>query len=133
MPKDTPMRPFKFTVALDDREFNRNEGFGEGEMYDTETVINCVQIHDPHIEIFKYPLKSIYLLDDSRTVTPYYVAGWSIDVAKEVSGVGKGSIRLHPFPTNPDGKTRPDNGRVINYDTWMLGPRRSYHLKVTFS
>jgi hypothetical protein len=127
MPKNIPMRPFKFTVALDNHEpFPRNQGFGEGEMYDTETVTNGVQIHDPHIEMFKDALKSIYLVDDGRTVTPYYVAGWSLDV-------GKGKVILHPFPCNPNGETRPDNGRVIDFTTWLHGPRRAYHLKVTFS
>lgn len=68
---------------------------------------------------------SVYLVDDGRTVRPFYVAGWSQD---------RDRIMLHPFPTNydPDGKhlVRADDGRPIDFGNWMLGPRRAYHLKI---
>ena len=63
---------------------------------------------------------AVYLLDDGLTVRAHYVAGWSKDGAR---------IYFAPFPTNPDGRTR-DDGRVIDYLTWALGPRRCYHVKV---
>jgi hypothetical protein len=70
-------------------------------------------------------VKSVYLIDDGRTVRPYYVAGWSTKNDR---------ITLHPFPTNyhPNGepKTRDDNGRPVDHGMWMLGPRRAYHLKI---
>lgn len=64
--------------------------------------------------------KAVYLLDDGLTVRAHYVAGWQPNTGK---------VYLHPFPVNPDGRTRPD-GRVIDYSTWALGPRRCYHVKV---
>lgn len=69
---------------------------------------------------------AVYLLDDGRTVRPFYVAGWSPD---------SDHILLHAFPTNyrPDGerKIRDDNGRPVDHGPWALGPRRAYHLKIT--
>lgn len=71
---------------------------------------------------------AVYLIDDGRTVEPYYVAGWG--------GLPEQThVMLHPFPTNygADGApiTRADNGRPVDFGTWMLGPRRAYHVKVT--
>lgn len=65
--------------------------------------------------------RAVYLLDDGKAVIPYYVAGWDNT---------NGELFIQPFPTNPTGETRPDNGRVIDYSTWRLGPTRAYHLKV---
>jgi hypothetical protein len=37
-------------------------------------------------------------------------------------------IFLAPFPVN--GGLRPDTGRPVDMSNWMIGPRRTYHLKV---
>lgn len=73
----------------------------------------------------KDAMRAVYLLDDGRSVRPYYVAGYSQE---------RDRITLHQFPTNyrPDGtrKVRADNGQPVDHGTWMLGPRRAYHLKL---
>lgn len=69
--------------------------------------------------------RAVYLIDDGATVTPLYVAGWHDAADGKID-----RLFLQPFPVNPDGRTRPD-GRVIDYSTWQLGPRRCYHVKVT--
>lgn len=70
-------------------------------------------------------VRAVYLIDDGRSVRPYYVAGHSQQ---------RDRIFLHPFPVNyaPDGtrKMRADNGRPVDFGNWMLGPRRAYHLKL---
>lgn len=77
----------------------------------------------------KDPHRAVYLLDDGSTVRPHYVGGWAS--ASPESDITKQTdiVWLYPFPTNPDGATRPD-GRVIDYSTWALGPRRCYHVKI---
>lgn len=66
--------------------------------------------------------RAIYIVDDGKTAVPYYVAGWKDEQA---------AVFLQAFPVNPDGRTRSDNGQVIDYSGWVMGPRRVYHLKVT--
>lgn len=69
--------------------------------------------------------RALYLIDDGRTVRPYWAAGHSQE---------RDRIFLHPMPTNyrPDGdrRVRPDNGRAVDFGDWLLGPRRAYHLKI---
>lgn len=71
--------------------------------------------------------KSLYLLDDGRTARIMYVSGW----AKADHATQANQLWLQDIPVNPDGETRPDNGERIQYSTWRLGPRRTYHLKLT--
>jgi len=62
------------------------------------------------------PHNAVYVLDDGKTAVPYYVTGWS---RKSDKGL---PIWLQTYPVNPSG--------VIDYNTWSLGPRKSYHLKI---
>lgn len=70
----------------------------------------------------------IFLVDDGRTVEPYFVGGWRDDADY---------IVIHRFPTNfnADGSPlmRGDRDEQVDFGTWMLGPRTAYHLKVKFS
>lgn len=61
-----------------------------------------------------------FILDDGMELITCYVSGWQPST---------GQVFIQPFPVNPDGNTRPD-GRVIDYSTWSLGPRTTYHLKL---
>jgi hypothetical protein len=63
--------------------------------------------------------RAVYVWDDGQTVVPLYVAGYQPDAS---------SVYLCPYPL-ANGRRRPDNGRPIDFSTWVLGPRRSYHLK----
>lgn len=66
-----------------------------------------------------------FLLDDGHTVTALYVASWHQEHRYLI---------LHQFPMNfhPTGepKMRADRQEQVDHSTWMLGPRRYYHLKV---
>lgn len=62
---------------------------------------------------------AMYVVDDGTKVRPFYVAGWQPG----------GDVYLHPFPT-ADGAIRPDNGRPVDYSTWIVTPRRAYHIKL---
>lgn len=70
--------------------------------------------------------KAIWLMDDGRTVQPFYVASWHEEHQH---------IILHPFPVkvNDDGtpRLRANDGRPVDFSNWQLGPRRAYHVKLT--
>jgi hypothetical protein len=88
---------------------------------------------DPRIvifgaEVFKHMEKANFLVDDRRTVRPYYVSGYS------PPDFESRHVILSPFPTNfhRDGSPvlRPD-GTPVNMANWQVGPRVTYHLIVT--
>ncbi len=121
----TATESLRWSARLDNYNTPRDYAMGTGLVYaadedgtraETITLLGVDELRENN--------KAVYLLDDGKTVTVWYVAGWSSDPADR-------SLYLQQFPTNPDGRTRPDNGRVIDYNTWQLGPRRSYHLKIT--
>ena len=71
--------------------------------------------------------RASFLLDDGRTIEPMYVSGWNEN--------GAARVFLAPFPTNYDENGAPimradDPSRAVNYDSWTLGPRVTYHLKI---
>ena len=55
--------------------------------------------------------ESLYLIDNGKSVEPFYVAGWSTDDTH--------NLYLHSFPTGP---------RMTG---WSLSPRKAFHVKVT--
>lgn len=64
-----------------------------------------------------------FLIDDGASVVPWYCAGWSpSDDAP--------AFYLNAFPTNPDGRVRPDNGRPVDYSSWLRASTRAWHLKI---
>lgn len=69
--------------------------------------------------------RSILLIDDGSTVTPYYSAGWSGENSDHPD-----VVFFHPYPTNPNGRRRDDNGEIIDYRTWIHAPARAFHVKV---
>ena len=90
--------------------------------YSTETVTDGLIIDDAR-QLRDYT-HAVYLIDDGRTVRPYYVAAWHPEGDYVIA---------HPFPTNytADGSPQPRvDGLPVNYDSWQLGPRRAYHVKV---
>ena len=104
--------PPRETVALDVYRFTGHSGR-------TEYLL------DSAMDILRGADAAGYLLDDGRTVTPLYVAGWHPD---------RRYVLAHTFPANFDADGNPlvraDDRRPVNFDTWALGPRRYYHLKV---
>jgi hypothetical protein len=113
---------FTFAAALDNyAPVHRSQANGSGEVWTMHDGRERLAIVDAE-DLFKDAFKALYLLDDGSTVTPYYVAGYN-PVARP------GVVFLQTFPVN--GGIREDNGRPANFDTWMLGPARTYHLKIT--
>lgn len=115
----TITRTATYRAPLDNHSITRNFAGGhlhfyaaEGDMAETITLHQSGQFKDAE--------QANYLIDDGATVRPFYVSGWSRE----------GLIYLQPFPVN--GAIRPDNGRPADFSTWALGPRRTYHLKVTY-
>lgn len=111
---------YRWTAALDNHEPTREWASGEIEWRqdafgsDIAVLSGGQNLPNAH--------KSNFILDDGKSAQILYVTGW---------GPFHDSIWLGLFPVNPNGATRPDNGRVIDYSTWQLGPRRTYHLKLS--
>jgi hypothetical protein len=119
-----PIGRIHWSTVTDNHPTPRGYASGEADVYaadvdgtrpETITLLGADALRDAH--------RAVYLVDDGATVRPFYVAGWSPDGA---------TIHLHPMPT-ADGRIRPDNGRPVDFSSWVLGPRRAYHLKVTAS
>ena len=125
MPTREPSGSFHWLTSLDNHEPVRAATAGLGLRYPADDT-RAETVTLTGIDDLKAPENAVYLLDDGRTVTVWYVAGWKLDD----TGPDR-RLHLQPFPTNPDGRTRPYSGRVIDFDSWRLGPRRAYHLKVT--
>lgn len=60
-----------------------------------------------------------YILDFGDRVEVRFVSGW---------GARNATLYLQPFPLSQG--IRPDNGRPIDMSGWMLGPCRTFHLKL---
>jgi hypothetical protein len=111
-----------FSVAIDNHEPTRD--FVHGVLVETLNDHDAIRIDDPNALGLKDWQRSNYLIDTGDAITVYYVAGWNEQPRDDAAPY----VLLHPFPTN--GGTRPD-GRPVDYSTWMLGPRRTYHFKVS--
>lgn len=115
----TPTRTFTYHAVLDNHSVTRDYAYSTGELYapgtawdgQTETIV----LTDS--SAFKDAERSNYLIDDGHTVRAFYVAGWNQE---------RTALYLQPFPTNHAGV----DGRPVDFGTWALGPRRTYHLKV---
>jgi hypothetical protein len=64
-------------------------------------------------------------MDDGTSVRPFHVAAYHPE---------QSHVIVHTFPVNvnADGspRLRVDDGRPVSFDTWQLGPRRAYHVKL---
>ncbi len=70
------------------------------------------------------PFRSNYILDFGTRIVVAHVAGWNLGY--------KDRVIVHPFPTASETDVMEDgSGRPLDYDTWQLGPRRAYHMKMT--
>lgn len=117
----TPDRVVQWRVQLDNYDPPREFAAGVADWYDarddhprTPTIVlrNAGDL--------KAALRAVYLIDTGSSVTAWYTAGWNAQQT---------DIYLQPFPLSVG--TRPDNGRPVDMSGWALGPRLSYHLKVT--
>lgn len=113
-PSVRDQRHLRWTCALDNYEPTREYGYGNLTAYTTDTVTDGVLLFGA--DQLRDSTNANYLLDDGVRVRPYYVAGWMPEHEY---------IIIHPFPVNHVTET----GHKANFDTWMLGPRRTYHLK----
>lgn len=134
----------QWSTALDNHEPIRGYAYGRAQRYSQGHVTDGVVLWG-HGQL-KDATRAFYLLDDGRTVRPYYVAGWLAEgttwdennVARPGPNLHKADpdvyVVLHPFPVNYDAEgnrlMRPD-GRPVDHSYGLYGPRRAYHLKVT--
>lgn len=124
--KRTQIAEWDYHTVMDNHEPPRRTHRGVlTEWERPETLRENTMVLEPHSPFHKiHTLASggiSFVLDDGDVATPYYVSGWQpLDL----------TMFLQPFPTNPDKRTRPD-GRPIEYSTWVLGPRKTYHLKIS--
>lgn len=116
-----------FFSALDNHTPARSESSGTIETWlwpDTGEI--SYRIPDGVSMFIKNVNRAVFLVDDGRTVVPLYVSGWS--------GTND-RLFLKPFPVNvnEDGTPhmRADRDEPVDYGTWMLGPSRAYHIKIT--
>jgi hypothetical protein len=131
IPADRNPVPFRWRAALDNYEPTREYAYGTATAYVTfDGEDTAVRIEDG-LDLLRDAHRSLFVIDNGRTAEPFYVAGWHGGNPSPSYPKGhRPYILLRPFPTNPNNRTRADNGRVIDYSDWMLGPRRTYHLKV---
>ena len=118
-------RILRWSTALDNYEPTRDFAYGDALHYAADDVRGeTIVVHDA-LDKLRDANRATYLVDDGRTVSAWYVAGWH-DAER--------TVFLQRFPTNynADGspRLRADDGRPVDFGTWMLGPRRAYHLKV---
>lgn len=95
---------------------------GRAVQYRNEHRDTCYVLLDVPVERFWHFRNAAYVIDDGNVALPYYAAG---------SGASGDRVFLHPYPTNPGGvRTRPDTGDPADFSGWILGPRKTYHLKI---
>ena len=124
MPQRTIARTLKVQCALDSYEPTRNFANMRADVYDADpNVPNDSETIVLYVAGTPIGTRSMFILDDGETVVPYYIAGWRMESQGELEHP---YLILKRFPTN---HTRPD-GREANFQSWMLGPRHCYHLKV---
>ena len=126
-------RRFTWRCALDNHMHTRNYASGHGFLYERidESRDEGVLLFDA-LGTLKDATAAIYIIDNGMTTNVLYTAGHN-DRAEDES---EHCIYLQYLPTNFDGltgerKVRADNGRPVDFSSWMMGPRRAYHLKVT--
>lgn len=112
-------RTFDYYVALDNYEpVPRTDAYGTATVWeDSEDPDYLAIVLGPDLSWFDRAYRGIFLIDDGKTIEPFYAAAWHPE---------KRDIIIHRFPTN---YTRED-GRAIDFGTWALGPRLAFHLKV---
>jgi hypothetical protein len=118
---------YTYAASMDNYEPVRDQADGTVEVWqwpDTGEV--SYRIPGGVSRFLKDTRHVIFLMDDGATVAPLYLAGWS---------QRDDTLFLQSFPVNVDTDGNPrmrgDNGRPVDFRTWMLGPQRAYHLKVT--
>lgn len=117
---------YRYVTAVDNHDPTRDYATGDLYAYSLDDSRGSGIILEMTGGALRDAKHATYLVDDGRTVTPFYVAGWNDD---------RGYVMLHPFPTNyeADGspRLRANDRRPVDFGSWMLGPRRSFHLKAT--
>lgn len=132
LPADRQATILSFRTALDNHEpVPREEAWGYAVRYlnhagEPAIVIWATDFGAVGSRQYNDLRKCNILADDGHSVTPYYVAGHSPDDEPD-------AVFFHGFPLdyNADG-SRHIGGRgcPVNMSGWMLGPRKTYHLKV---
>lgn len=118
---------FRFVAAMDNHQpVHRTEATGTLERWVWPDDGRVSYRIPGGVSTFKGGERGIYLIDDGRTVLPLYVAGWP-------GTHDRLFLEAMPVNVNEDGtpRMRADRDEQVDYSTWMHGPARAYHLKIT--
>jgi hypothetical protein len=132
VPADRNPRIVRYTVALDNYEpVPRRTETGDLVEYDDNSETSGQPRYFRTLAGTSFAEQSVYIIDDGRVARPYYGGSFNLGKPSPLYPEGREPVELlYPFPVNPGGRRRPDNGREIDFTTWMLGPRKCYHLKI---
>lgn len=113
---------------------NYREAVGELTRYSNENVTDALSIYGADA-FGRDWTDALYIVDDGQTVRPYYVACYRAAGTFTHPYIGEhdAHLVLHPFPTERTADGAPimrADGSAVNYSTWMLSPRRAFHVKV---
>jgi hypothetical protein len=133
IPADRNPRFVTYTAALDNYEpVPRNIETGRLVEYDDDRETSGQPRYMRATLRSDIPERAIFIIDDGLTARPYYSGGRHPGTTAPLYPEGcEPHEILMPFPVNPEGRTRPDSGRVIDYSNWFLGPRKAYLLKIS--
>ncbi len=138
IPAEAEPRTVRFLVALNGYEpwhrSYREEIFTATEYTSYTSGDRCYRL-EVQLNAWKDATDAFYLVDDGRTVRPMYVIGYQPGGPSPLYPNGTAqNILIAPFPTEftHDGKRieRADGRGPVDFQTWTLGPRRAYHLKM---
>jgi len=124
--KRTETRKWTYSTVLDNHEPPRTYHNGVLTEWEREEDPDSpTMVLEPDSPFFELHIRAsgglCFILDNGSRAIPFYVTGYQ-PASREVF--------LQPFPTNPNGRTRPD-GQIIDFSNWVLGPRKTYHLKLS--
>lgn len=115
---------YRYRCAQDNYSPTRDTAYGSLWRYQTPDGTPAILIDSAMC--WRDGTNAVYLVDDGRTVRPFYVATYHPD---------RSYVVAHAMPTDyrEDGtrRVREDDGRPVSFSTWNLGPQRAYHLKVS--
>lgn len=132
VPAERHPRFIGYTAAMDNHEPVRQMESGRLVEYDEPAETSGQPRYLRATRTSDIPAGSIIIIDDGYIARPYYGGSHQPGTPSPLYPEGCEPFEiLFPFPVNPDGKRRPDNGEVIDFSFWFLGPRKAYLLKIT--
>ena len=109
IPENLNPRGHRFIAQLDNYEPPRDFAYGNLVVYDLVNGEGAGYKIESH-HFGSSPEKCLYLIDFGNNIIPCYVVTWD-----------QRTVTVHPLPTTKGS---------VSFNNWLLGPRKTYHLKV---